>query len=163
MFASAAVAKEPQSEPSKKGPGNAIAADKPARTAATDKPAGNSIEKPSEGAASPDAAGRAGSPSNKNGTRELLREGTKLVDEVGYFRLTGDRAVFYFGADGKQQLNALENLALERVARVVGETPDQLQWSISGTVTEYRGNNYLSITKALIKRKGRSTATSAAR
>jgi hypothetical protein len=58
--------------------------------------------------------------------------------------------------EDEREFPALENLALERVARIVSESPDQLQWSVSGMVTEYRGQNYLLITTALLKAEGPS-------
>lgn len=78
------------------------------------------------------------------------REGTHLVDRIGRFKATGDRVTFYSKDDGRQ-FPALENLALERVARVISETSDNLQWCISGQVTEFRGQNYLLVTRAIVK------------
>jgi hypothetical protein len=43
----------------------------------------------------------------------------------------------------------LENLALERIVRILNETRGQRQWLVSGTITEYRGSNYLLISKAV--------------
>lgn len=56
-------------------------------------------------------------------------------------------------ADGTGRYTGLENLNLERVAIAVSESPDQLLWSVTGTVTEYRGTNYLLVTLALLKSK----------
>ena len=84
--------------------------------------------------------------------RTIIREGTKLVDTLGHFKITGDRATF-FSSDGQHRLRGLENLALERVARVLSESTGQLEWSVSGPVTEYRDANYLLITRAVIKTK----------
>ncbi len=74
------------------------------------------------------------------------------MDVVGYFKLTSDRATFY-PADGEQRFQGLENLNLERISLLVGENPDRLDWIVSGTVTEYRGANYLLVTKAVLKNK----------
>ena len=84
--------------------------------------------------------------------QSMIREGTKLVDTLGHFKTTGDRATF-FSSDGQHRLRGLENLALERVARVLSESSGKLEWSVSGPVTEYRGANYLLITRAVIKTK----------
>jgi hypothetical protein len=81
-----------------------------------------------------------------------LREGTKLANCDGGFRDTGDRVEFRVG-DSDQRLVALENLALERVAGILAETRGELAWSVSGVVTEYRGVNYLLITRAVLKSK----------
>lgn len=80
------------------------------------------------------------------------REGTMLVDVVGHFKLAGDRATFY-ATQGNARYGGLENLNLERIAIVVSENPDELEWCVSGQVTEYRGSNYVLITKAVLKTK----------
>lgn len=80
------------------------------------------------------------------------REGTLLVDVLGHFKLAGDRATFY-SSQGNTRYGGLENLNLERIAIVVSENPDELEWCVSGQVTEYRGSNYLLITKAVLKTK----------
>jgi hypothetical protein len=40
------------------------------------------------------------------------------------------------------------------LTRTIGDSPDQLEWSISGVITEYRGANYLLVTQAVLKTKG---------
>ena len=89
-------------------------------------------------------------PTSSSGQRQ--REGSALVDVVGYFKLTSDRATF-FPADSELRFQGLENLNLERISLLVGENPDRLDWIVSGTVTEYRGANYLLVTKAILKNK----------
>lgn len=81
-----------------------------------------------------------------------LREGTTLVDVPGYFRMLGDRATFYT-ADGKERFGGLENLNLERISVAMDETPDQLEWIVSGVITEYKGSNHLLVTRAVLKTK----------
>jgi hypothetical protein len=80
------------------------------------------------------------------------REGSRLVDQTGSFKLAGERVIFT-SADGKLRFDGLENLAIERIARTIGDSPDQLEWSISGLITEYRGANYLLVTQAVLKTK----------
>lgn len=87
-----------------------------------------------------------------NRSRNRLREGTDLKDAVGSFRLTGDRATFIL-ADGSARFGGLENLTLERVVNVLAGDPTPLEWIVSGHVTEYKGNNYLLITRAILKSK----------
>jgi len=84
--------------------------------------------------------------------QKRLREGTKLVDRIGYFQATGDRVTFY-ASDGKERFRALENLLLERVARIISETPERVDWTVAGTITEFRGSNYLLLTHAVLKIK----------
>jgi hypothetical protein len=80
------------------------------------------------------------------------REGSRLIDQVGSFRVTGDHVTFT-SSDGKLKFEGLENLAIERIARTIGDSPDQLEWTISGIITEYRGANYLLVTQAVLKTK----------
>jgi hypothetical protein len=81
---------------------------------------------------------------------QRLREGTALVDVPGHFKLTGDRATFFpTGSDA--HYTGLENLNLERIATAISDIPEQIPWLVSGTVTEYRGTNYLLVTKAILQ------------
>ena len=45
----------------------------------------------------------------------------------------------------------LENLNLERVALANNKATNRQEWFVSGTVTEFRGVNYLLIEKAVLK------------
>lgn len=77
-----------------------------------------------------------------------LREGTTLSEQVGRFELQGERVVFCIEGS-EQRYCCLENLSLARVYKAVTETPDELQWVVSGTLTEYQHLNYLLITHAV--------------
>lgn len=81
-----------------------------------------------------------------------MREGTELLDQAGYFRLTGTRVTFFYGEEN-DRLIGLENLNLQRIAQTISDNPanpSQLVWQVSGTVTEYQGDNYLLITRAVL-------------
>jgi len=80
------------------------------------------------------------------------REGTKLVDVAGQFRLSNERVAF-LSPDGKSRFTCLENLNSERVGRIVSESPETLDWIVQGTITEYRSENYLLVTQAVIRPK----------
>jgi len=82
-----------------------------------------------------------------------LREGANIHDRIGRFEFTGDRVTFY-PVDSGEPLRALENLSLERIARVLEETRGQREWSVSGTVTEYQGSNFILVTRAVVRAKG---------
>jgi hypothetical protein len=84
------------------------------------------------------------------GEHGRLREGSKLVNVQGRMELVGDQATFT-PAEGSESFRLLENLALERINQILSDSRDKSQWEISGMVTEYRGNNYLLVTKAVIK------------
>ena len=83
---------------------------------------------------------------------ERLREGTRLVDCAGRFQFAGegDRVAF-FPSDSKESYRVLENLALERVSGKLAESRGKPEWIVSGTLTEFRGSNYLLMTKVLIR------------
>jgi len=117
--------------------------------------------RPADESARPQAQSPAGSnksSSNKSPrpkAKQRLREGTEIIDQPGHFRMTGDRVAF-FTADGKGRFVGLENLNLERIARTVADNPDRLQWAVTGTITEYRGANFLFVRRAILKSRVRS-------
>ena len=82
-----------------------------------------------------------------------VREGTELVDQVGRFEIVGDRIVFVTDR-GTVRLVGLENLGLERIARTLANDPGPLEWKVTGTVTEYRGTNFVLIHRAILKTAG---------
>ena len=86
--------------------------------------------------------------------RYRIREGTNLKDQKGYLKVTGDRITFYT-CDGNQRFRGLENLALQRIAETIDRStaPGRLEWTVSGTITEFRGANYLLISRAVLKSK----------
>ena len=96
----------------------------------------------------PDAPPPAATPSGTNKPTERLRENTRLVDVVGTFQAIGGDSVAFQPAGGKDSLRVLENLALERISRSLDENRTS-KWIVSGLVTEYRGSNYLLVTKAV--------------
>lgn len=84
-----------------------------------------------------------------------LREGSLLTDQAGHFRTTGDRVVFS-ASDGKMSMVCLENLNLERIARAITDNSEQLEWRVSGVLTEYGGANYLLVERAILKSRADS-------
>jgi hypothetical protein len=101
-----------------------------------------------------EAVDRAALPAEQEGGRqntvERLREGTILSEQAGRFQPAGDRLMFYLSENG-QRLGTLENLNLERIAKLVVDSPDPLEWIVSGMVTEYQGVNYLLVERAVLK------------
>lgn len=104
-------------------------------------------EVPTTPVARPVAHRRAG---DDRGNGDRQREGTRLTDVSGRFEIAGDRVTF-FPAASRESYRLLENLALERVAQVLSESRSRQEWTVSGTLTEYRGANYLLLTKAVIR------------
>lgn len=92
-------------------------------------------------------------------SRQRLREGTRLMDVPGRFEAVGDQVNFVFGESG-ESMRVLENLSLQRVSRVLGQTQDSTQWTVCGTITEYNNTNYLFLTKAV--QAGKSVAKESA-
>lgn len=84
-------------------------------------------------------------------SKDRLREGTELQDARGYFRFVNDRVVF-FRTGGDARYIGLENLNLERIAAEITNNPTQLEWTVVGSVTEYRGANYLMVRRAVLAR-----------
>lgn len=81
----------------------------------------------------------------------VAREGTELEDVQGHFTVEDDRLTFH-SADRRWNIHALENLALERVSQTMSEAQIELQWTVDGRITEFRGSNYLLLTRALVRR-----------
>lgn len=100
-----------------------------------------------------DSNPRSGAASQSDGAERpklRQREGAKLVDRRGRFEIRGDRVIF-LATNPDAHFVVLENLSLERVTRVLEDSGSQLEWSVSGTLTEFRASNYLQITRALVK------------
>ncbi|MEW4451963.1 hypothetical protein AB1L30_04680 [Bremerella sp. JC817] len=81
-----------------------------------------------------------------------LREGAEVVDTKGSFEWIGDR--LSFNLDGEQvSLKILENRMMERVVQTQESSTGELVWVVTGTVTEYRGGNYLLMTHVVLDGK----------
>ena len=93
------------------------------------------------------SAGEANNPGGDDDSR--LREGTDITDRVGSFRMAADRVAF-FTEDGRGRFVGLENLNLERVARVIAGGAEDLKWKVTGSITEYEGSNYLLVRRAVL-------------
>jgi hypothetical protein len=90
-----------------------------------------------------------------------LREGGELTSVTGTFKSTGDRITFY-PHDRSDSWRALENQTLERIWTVLQETSER-EWTVSGMVTEYRGSNYLLVTRAVVLTKDKPKVTASVR
>jgi len=86
----------------------------------------------------------------------VLREGTFIVNRVG--RLTrsadGQQMEFTFDSDGKTMkdppLVVLPNLKLMAMENAVTGSSRDLRFRISGTITEYKGRNYILLDKVVV-------------
>jgi len=89
--------------------------------------------------------------SSGNKTSRRVREGALLEGQLGEFREAGERIRFYLQDDKTKSFVALENLALDRISRVLDENATPRTWSVTGVVTEFRSGNFLFVTKATVK------------
>ncbi len=107
----------------------------------------------SQGAVPTDSSPTDSSPADSShpDAKDRLREGTELQDARGYFRFVHDRVVF-FRTEGESRYVGLENLNLERIVAEITNNPTQLEWTVVGTITEYRGTNYLLVRRAILSR-----------
>jgi hypothetical protein len=92
-------------------------------------------------------------------TSERLREGTRLNDVHGAFVALGADSVTFAPTGGKDAYRVLENLALQRVSQQLDENRGPRQWIVSGLITEFRGSNYLLVTKAVVQLQDGDSAT----
>jgi hypothetical protein len=86
----------------------------------------------------------------------LLREGTFLVDRVGRLsrNADGSQAEFSFESDGTAMQDPpvviVPNLKLMQMEDAVANNPRDLRFRVSGSVTEYRGRNYILLEKVVV-------------
>ena len=106
---------------------------------------------PSPEAISPPRSRASAAPKAAGNDGRRLREGTLITDQSGFFREDGDGATFV--AESEFEFGALPNLNLERVVRLLksAEEPSSIRWSVTGTVTEFSGRNFLLISRAIYK------------
>jgi hypothetical protein len=89
-------------------------------------------------------------------TVNLLREGTDVIDRVGRLQKTGDGhdVEFVFESDGRAlhdpPMIILPNLKLMGMEDAAKAVTRDLRFRVTGTVTEYRGRNYLLLEKAVV-------------
>jgi hypothetical protein len=104
--------------------------------------------KPSQDSTTPVGTAE-GSATLQDNAKPGVREGGELVGQIGYFQTAGNRLAFV-SADNKGHYVALENQNLERVSQAIAEN-SQAQWIVSGTISQYRGENYILLSRAELK------------
>ncbi|QDS98061.1 hypothetical protein [Adhaeretor mobilis] len=87
---------------------------------------------------------------SKSGKRRL-REGTRIEGWLGHFELKSQSATFR--TEQGHVLGSLANLNLERIVATLqaADKPEDMWWSVSGTITEYSGKNHVLISRAVYK------------
>ena len=76
----------------------------------------------------------------------ILREGTQVDSRTAICRSSGDRLILEIDNFPKQ-IVALENLSAQRVMEALYTDPNDRYWSITGTITEFRGSNFMLLQK----------------
>ncbi|PQO38471.1 hypothetical protein [Blastopirellula marina] len=84
--------------------------------------------------------------------KNRLREGAEIVDEPGTFEWIGDRLSFS-PEKGDHVFKILENRMMERVVQTQESSTGKLVWVVTGTITEYRGSNYLLMKHVILDGK----------
>jgi len=90
-----------------------------------------------------------------------LREGTAFKGKLVYFRPINDRTVLWTAEDDQQRFVCLENLALERILTTIQEKPERQFWKIDGEFTEFRGENFVLIRRAVVAQAPTATVPAA--
>ncbi|MDR3110796.1 MAG: hypothetical protein LBU65_14095 [Planctomycetaceae bacterium] len=92
----------------------------------------------------------AAKPDEKKVPPKRIREGTELNGEKVFFRQNGTRTVLYFVNNNQRRYACLENLTLERVLKSIETKPEHKFWKVNGKFTEFRGENYILLTRAVV-------------
>ena len=80
-----------------------------------------------------------------------MREGSVLADIKGRVKKQGDR--FYFTDDTtNKSYKCLENLCLQRISTNQQDEERKVIWLVSAKVTEFNGENFLILEKAVRSR-----------
>jgi len=104
----------------------------------------------------PAASAAGGDASGNSAVGAILREGTDIIDRVGRLQKTtdGQQTQFVFDSDGRTLQDApmiiLPNLKLMSMENAVSEASHDLRFRITGTVTEYRGHNFILLEKVVV-------------
>ena len=97
----------------------------------------------------PEKASNIDSLGKKIEKRQLQREGTTAQSQHVIFRVAGNRVVMTV-AQGSDRFFCLENLNLQRVTDVLSDNPTLTDWTVDYIVTEYKGENYILIQRAVL-------------
>jgi hypothetical protein len=104
----------------------------------------------------PDSTSGAGALAPHAPPVNLLREGTDIIDRVGRIQKNDDggQVQFVFDSDGRTLRDPpviiLQNLRLMGMEDAAKAANRDLRFRITGSVTEYRGRNYILLDKAVV-------------
>ncbi len=77
----------------------------------------------------------------------LLREGARVEAKRAKCRVAGERLLMEF--DDGRTLDALANLAAQRVFQACRDDESDSEWIVSGKITEFQNMNYLLLESVL--------------
>lgn len=80
--------------------------------------------------------------------RSLQREGSTIDSRRGKFEIGSGRTKFVDAANGSAYI-CLENLTLQQATATATKAQSTNDWIVRGTLTEFDGNNYLLIDRAI--------------
>jgi hypothetical protein len=86
----------------------------------------------------------------------VVREGTHVIKRTGRLNHSSDgqQASFTFDSDGKTMADPpmiiLPNLTLQSMEAAVASKTADVHFRVSGTVTEYKGRNYILLDSAVV-------------
>ena len=83
------------------------------------------------------------SKSQKPAKELLLREGARVESKRAKCRVAGERLVVEF--DDGRTIDALANLAAQRVFQACRDDASDSEWVLSGKITEFQNLNYLLV------------------
>lgn len=101
-------------------------------------PSGSAL--PNANAASPPLGGASAS--------ELLREGTKIIDQPAVCRSFGDRLQITLSGT-TVPIIALENLASQRILKATLDDVEDERWVVNGQITEFQGHNFILLDRVV--------------
>ena len=82
---------------------------------------------------------------------KIMREGTRIETQSAEVRQEADQLAVHLSGHSIP-LIALETLAMQRVLLALIDDPADKKWTVTGTVTEFQGRNYI-----LLERVTRAT------
>lgn len=77
------------------------------------------------------------------------RQGKRLHEKHATFQIVAER-IHVRLPKNKRVMIALENLTLERIHKYIGRVEEKQTWEIEGQITEYEGQNYILISRAIV-------------
>lgn len=89
----------------------------------------------------------------KENKSKRIREGTIFRNKRVSFRTVGQRTML-LALEGSESHVCLENLNLERILKAIDERPGRGVWTVDGEFTEFRGENYVLIKRAVLSPPG---------